>query len=78
MYLCHRRKGAYRIEYWSDKYEILSVHIDRPVRDDIDPDRLLRDYERINIEHYDIVLNNDSDLESFLKTAVTTIATFIA
>ena len=39
----------------------------RPVRDDIAPDRILRDYERVNIGHYDIVLDNDSDLESILK-----------
>lgn len=65
-------------ERWSDKYEILSVHIDRKIRDNIDPERILRDHERLNIEHYDITLYNDSDLESFLKTAITTIATFIS
>lgn len=65
-------------EKWGHKYEILSVHIDRRVRDNIDTERILRDYERVNIDNYDIMLDNDSDLESFLKTAVTTIATFIA
>lgn len=44
----------------------------RPVRDDIAPDRILRDYERVNIGHYDIVLDNDSDLESILKKQVST------
>lgn len=63
---------------WKDKYEILSVHIDRPIRDEIDPDRITRDFERVDIDHYDIMLTNDKDLNSFLKTAVTTIATFIA
>lgn len=65
-------------EKWCDKYEILSVHIDRQIRDNIDEARILRDHERVNIDHYDILLDNDKDLKSFLQTAVTTIATFIA
>ena len=66
-------------EKWGDQYEILSVRIERPNREDISDERKKRDKDRISfdIDLYDIVLHNGADLSSFLKTAVTTIATFI-
>lgn len=64
---------------WGDKFEILSVYIDRPYNGDIEEERAKRDSERINLnpDNYDIILYNDKDLKSFLTTAITTIATFI-
>lgn len=64
---------------WRTQYEILSVYIHRPNRDDIDEERKQRDLDRINIDIdlYDIILYNDKDIESFLQIAFSTIATFI-
>lgn len=63
---------------WSDRFKILSVYIERP-NNDTEAERTDRDKERITIasDRYDIILNNDKDLNTFLKTAVTTIASFI-
>lgn len=64
---------------WGHKYEILSVYIERPNLNGIAEDRIHRDLERVSIDLdlYDIVLHNDSDLTSFLSTAVSTIASYI-
>lgn len=64
---------------WGDKYEILSIYIERPNLNGIAEDRKHRDLERVSIDLdlYDIVLHNDSDLTSFLSTAVSTIASYI-
>lgn len=66
-------------EKWGDRYEILSVRIERPNREDISEERKKRDEGRsqYDVDLYDIILCNDTDLHNFIKTAVTTIATFI-
>lgn len=66
-------------EKWGDKYKIVSVYIKRPNLHEIDENRKQRDLERLtlDIDLYDIVLYNDKDLDSFLTTALTTIAKFI-
>ncbi len=66
-------------EKWGDKYKIISVYIKRPNLHEIDENRKQRDLERLtlDIDLYDIVLYNDKDLDSFLTTALTTIAKFI-
>lgn len=64
---------------WGDRYDILSVYIERPDRSNIDTQRTNRDLQRPAFEAsgYDIVLYNNSDLRSFLKNAITTIAKHI-
>lgn len=64
---------------WSDKFEIVSVYIERPDLNEIDECRKLRDLERLRLapDLYDIILYNDTDLNSFLTNAVSMIATFI-
>ena len=67
------------IEKWSDKFNIIFVYISRPNRSDIDKNRKDRDAGRIVLDpkKYNILLVNDGDLESFIKTSTSTIQNFI-
>lgn len=64
---------------WGGIYNIVSVYIQRTNLDEISEDRKQRDMERIKIdpEFYDIVLQNSSDLNSFLIQASSAIEKYI-
>lgn len=64
-------------ERWGNRYDVLSVYINRSNLHGIDDERKNRDTERIEygIENYDIILHNDSDLKTFITTAVSKIVT---
>lgn len=64
---------------WGHLFEILSVYVERTNLTNISEERKQRDLDRVQIDPdlYDIILYNDSDLESFLSTAISTIATYI-
>lgn len=66
-------------EKWSDKYEIISVYIIRDNMDDISEERKERDKDRwpYDLDNFDIILHNNSDLNSFIKSAISTIASWI-
>lgn len=66
-------KGLIELEErWGNRYDVLSVYIHRTNLTDIDNQRKDRDADRIDygMENYDVILHNDSDLKSFLKTAI--------
>lgn len=63
---------------WSDKYDIISVLIERSDRDDIDEERKLRDIENPTAGEYDIVItNNQKSLIEFFDHAVDKIMEFL-
>lgn len=64
---------------WKERYNIVPVYIVRQHKNTFQSERMKRDRERIYLplDYYDMVIDNCSDLETFLKTASDTITSYL-
>jgi guanylate kinase len=63
---------------WSQRYKIIAIKVNRP-DNDVDTQRLARDKDRVTLSDatYDLVLDNNAELNVFLNESVTHISNLI-